>query len=262
MKKILVIAKQLEKHIKLKDIEKEFSSKFHSSLDGSFYFSPKKNQYIFYYKFNTIVFIGMTPEEVTYRVHNLSTKTLQFESLTQEYHLIIDDTIENAFLLTSNFVKIKTFHLNFLEVISLNIAQSVILDYYETVVESFLPRSTSFYEEIQQTWEIQLRSKEILKIGASALSLKHEIVANLFLLDKPEVTWDDSALEKLYDNLYTLFDLRDRFKSLEYKLNMINDDIVFLNELLNYRKGHMMEIIVILLIAFEIVITLFDHFVK
>ena len=92
--------------------------------------------------------------------------------------------------------------------------------------------------------------------------MKHEIVNNLFLLDKPEVTWDDSVIEKFYDHLYVFFDLKDRFRALEYKINMINDDIIFLNELLNYRTGHMMEIIIILLIAFEISITLFDHFMR
>lgn len=257
-----IIAKQLDKKVKLKDIESEFKSKFHASLDGSYYYSPKKHQYIFYYKFNTIVFLWFTQEEVEFRVNALSGKNPVLDSLSQEYSLEVDEKSELQFSITSDVVKLKNNSLNYLEVLCLNIAQSVILDYYETVVESFIPRSTSFYEEIKQTGRVSMRDKEILKIGASALSMKHEIVANLFLLDKPEVTWDDSTVEKFYDSLYVFFDLKDRFRALEYKINMINDDIVFLNEILNYRKGHLMEVIIILLIAFEIGFTLFEHFMK
>lgn len=262
MRKISVQASQLDNKITIKEIEREFQSRFTASIDGSHYLIPKKWKYIFYYKFNTIVFIWFTQEEVSFRLSNLKDSHEKYEEISQEYQIIVDPKLEKDFLITQNFVKISSEDLMYFEIISILLAQSVVLDYYEIVIESLSPKNITFYEEIKKTGKINLPDKEILKIWASALSIKHQIVSNLFLLDKPEITWDDGVVEKFYENLYSFLDLKDRFRALEYKINMIHDDIVFLNELLNYKKWHLMEVIIILLIAFEIGFTLFEHFFK
>jgi len=91
--------------------------------------------------------------------------------------------------------------------------------------------------------------------------MKHHIVSDLYLLDKPDIIWDDSSLESFYESLYKFFDLSSRFTSLEYKLNIMTENVTFLHEILNYKKGHFLEWIIIYLILFEIVFALLEHFV-
>jgi hypothetical protein len=74
MKNLKINSYKLPKELRLSHIEKEFSAKFNHSLDGSYYISLENgSKYIFYYKFNVIVFFGLTDEEINFRLTNLAT---------------------------------------------------------------------------------------------------------------------------------------------------------------------------------------------
>lgn len=82
------------------------------------------------------------------------------------------------------------------------------------------------------------------------------------MLDKPEIIWDDISLEHLYNALYNFFDINDRFKAIEYKLNFMSENISFLHEVIDSKKAHFLERIIIWLIVVEIVFTLIDFVEK
>ena len=68
--------------------------------------------------------------------------------------------------------------------------------------------------------------------------------------------WDDIVLEKFYNALYKFYDLSDRFEALEYKLDLMNGDIEFLNDIASYKHSSFLEWIIIFLILFEIFMSL------
>ena len=86
---------------------------------------------------------------------------------------------------------------------------------------------------------------------------KQDLVASLYLLDKPDETWDDQMLDTLYREAVEMFELKDRYKTVDYKLRMTQENLELIAELLQYRNANLLEWAIILLIAVEIVLFLF-----
>ena len=89
---------------------------------------------------------------------------------------------------------------------------------------------------------------------------KNDIVETLALFDKPEATWEDPDLDKLYMKLREELELDDRFRALEAKLRMIQETLVLLVDLSQYRATWRLEMTVVLLILFEVLLMLWQMF--
>lgn len=262
MKNLKINSYKLPKELRLSHVEKEFSAKFNHSLDGSYYISLENgSKYIFYYKFNVIVFFGLTDEEINFRLTNLATAIWKEKfntEIRQDAELIQNPKMKLDFLITEDSISLKKIDDGYIEVISIIIAQSVALEYYEIMIEQIFPKNASFYDELKRTGNFHMKQKDILQFWANILSIRHTIVNDLFLLDKPDVLWDEILLEKFYNVLYKFYDLHDRFEALEYKLDLMNGDIEFLNDIASYKHSSFLEWIIIFLILFEIFMSLWE----
>ena len=260
MKNLKINSYKLPKEIRLSHIESEFSAKFNHSLDGSYYISIENGlKYVFYYKFNVIVFFGFSDEETAFRLTKLaqSCGREKFDmDINQEAMLLENSKMKLDFLISEDTISLKKIDIWYIEVISIIIAQTVALEHYEIMIEQIFPKNASFYDELKLTGNFHMKQKDILKFWANILSIRHTIVNDLFLLDKPDVLWDDIVLEKFYNALYKFYDLSDRFEALEYKLDLMNGDIEFLNDIASYKHSSFLEWIIIFLILFEIFMSL------
>lgn len=86
------------------------------------------------------------------------------------------------------------------------------------------------------------------------------MVNDLFLLDKPNILWDNEEAEKLYNMLSSTLELKDRFEIVEHKLTHLKENITLALDLFNHKHSEVLEWIIILLIAFEIVMGLIEFF--
>jgi uncharacterized Rmd1/YagE family protein len=73
--------------------------------------------------------------------------------------------------------------------------------------------------------------------------------------EKPDLLWDHPELDRLYGRLEAEFELGDRSRSIERKLEVIGDAANILLNLVMDKRSHRLEIAVVLLIAFEIVVS-------
>ncbi|SMF36285.1 hypothetical protein [Pseudobacteriovorax antillogorgiicola] len=63
-------------------------------------------------------------------------------------------------------------------------------------------------------------------------------------------------MDELYSDLRAMFDLDERFQALEYKLQLIQQSLELLVDTSRDRRLYWVEMAIVLLIVFEIVITL------
>ena len=76
------------------------------------------------------------------------------------------------------------------------------------------------------------------------------IIDNIYILDVPDIAWEDTELNKLHSGLRKVFDLSARFRELDYKLQSVIDNLQLITDLMNNREGHLLEWIVIILIFY------------
>ena len=89
-------------------------------------------------------------------------------------------------------------------------------------------------------------------------SILQSTIPRLALLDKPDIVWEHSDLESIYQNMRTMFELDDRFKNIEYKIQYIQNSSEIFLSLLRDRRAQALELIIIFLIALEILLFLPD----
>jgi hypothetical protein len=72
---------------------------------------------------------------------------------------------------------------------------------------------------------------------------------------KTDLVWDRPDLERLYARLQDEYELTERAEALSRKLKLISDTAEMLTDMINTQRWLRLEIMIVLLILFEIVIT-------
>jgi uncharacterized Rmd1/YagE family protein len=106
------------------------------------------------------------------------------------------------------------------------------------------------------------RPKELLREIGSVLLIQTSTVGRVEIAEKPEMAWDDPELDRLYERLSVEYELRDRDSALTRKLELISRTAEMYLELLHNRRSLRVEWYIVFLIAVEIVLILYDIFVK
>ena len=102
------------------------------------------------------------------------------------------------------------------------------------------------------------RVGDLVRFIGTCMETKNDIIATLALFDKPDATWDDAELDRLYNALRAELEIDDRFRALESKLRMIQENLVLLVDLSQHRSTWRLEMTVVVLIMFEVLISLWQ----
>jgi uncharacterized Rmd1/YagE family protein len=141
----------------------------------------------------------------------------------------------------------------------LNIGQSVALEYYEVLTDELITSSKHYILELEKHGKLSISKTNLLKYIGRVLNVKNSIVDNLYILDDPNLVWDNEELNLLNRQLKVNFDINTRFKDLDYRLQIVENNLTLFTDVLNVRESSRLEWVVIILIALEIVIALFFH---
>ena len=80
-------------------------------------------------------------------------------------------------------------------------------------------------------------------------------------MEKPDVLWERPNLERFYGRLEDEYELKERADVLTRKLTVISDTAQALADIIDTERSLRLEMIIVLLIAVEIVISVY-HLVK
>lgn len=153
-------------------------------------------------------------------------------------------------------------------IIALLLAQSAAMDYYEADVSEILARTERITRELGQRGQLSGlwgglgsgRVGDVERFIGHCIQTKNEVVETLALFDKPAEAWEDEALDRLFTRLRRMLELDDRFRALEYRLRTIQDSLVLLVDLARGRSSYRLELLIVLLIVFEVALMLFQSF--
>ena len=88
------------------------------------------------------------------------------------------------------------------------------------------------------------------------------MVGRAEITEKPEVLWDNPGLEGLFARLEDEFEIRERHVAIERKLNLISVTAHTVLELLGSKHSLRVEWYILLLIVLEILLTLYQLFLR
>ena len=146
------------------------------------------------------------------------------------------------------------------QVVGLLVAQSAAMDYYEDDVNQIIERTEAITKQLAAHGRMRGQVRSLVRFIGHCIETKNEVVSTLALFDKPESTWEQEALDRLFVRLRKMLEIDDRFRTLEYRLRMIQESLVLLVDLSRGQSTYRLEVLVVLLILLELGVMIFQIF--
>lgn len=261
---LAIKAIQIAEAIQLKKFRAEFSKPPQSTSSGELFYVFENNRYVSVFNYGVIVFAGydeLGQSDFVRFAKNYCDNVLE-KPFAEEYNLSFapqekPEILNEQVVLPEHFTKNQA-----IKIVMLNVAQSAGLDFYEYLVDEMLTGTQAYTKQLENLGTIKVSKKNLLKFIGKMLNIKNSIVDNLYILDDPAMVWDDPDLEWLNRNLKDIFDILARFKDLDYRLKIVEDNLTLFSDLLQHRESAYLEWIVIGLILIEVLDALFGQLLK
>ncbi len=212
------------------------------------------------FPFGSIVFVNLQHHEIVDIVNHLMTvdHTLINPNYgyTDDYKLELtqeDESVDYDAMWVHNLADYQT------GILSVVLAKSVALEKVEADIEDLLDEIEPIIDRLQHG-NLSARDDTVAKIASRILRFKYSTVSYIMLLDKPDITWNDSDAEMMYTNLSRVFELDERYDKLQAKSSTLMDILQMFTSLAQHRKSNSLEWVIIILIGVEIVISLVDFY--
>ena len=236
--------------LNMKGIRALLGGKLINSSPQELQFQYGEYSYLFVYPFGCLVFFNMRSEDIETEIVKLKTTVGGVLELptSENYEVIVGETPRVEF----EFLELKKLTQDHVRLVAMCLGQSAGLEYFENKADLMLSDTTNLIENLARRGRLPLSNKHLLQVIGSTASTRQSILTNLAILDPPAETWKSKELEKLYRELHQNFDLEIRFRSLDRKLSLLQDNIEIIVDLASARKATLLEVAILVLIAIEV----------
>ena len=140
------------------------------------------------------------------------------------------------------------------------LAKSVVLAHDEREVAKVFEIIEPFAKELADHGRTRRDRKGVMQLIGNALLVQHRVSGRVAIGEKPDALWERPDLERLYARLEDEYELRERVDALNRKLAVVAETADTLADIIDTRRTLRLELIIVALIAFEVVITLYQIF--
>jgi uncharacterized Rmd1/YagE family protein len=209
------------------------------------------------FDFGAVVFFGVDPVRREAVVREISQRVSETQPpRTEEFLVDVEPGARGEVTFDRVIVAELTWPVR--QIVGLLVAQSAAMDYYEDDVQDILTRSDRITRDLAERGRLRGRVKKLVQFIGSCILTKNDVVETLALFDKPEATWEQEPLDRLYTALRKMLEIDDRFRALEYRLRVIQDNLVLLVDLSQQRRNLVLEVSIFLLILVELIVMLWQ----
>jgi len=252
-----VLSYQIADSIDIRQFKAAFKAELHYSDSDELFYIMGTDQFIYVFKYGVVCFLNYDSIRISSFLQLIEPfcKNLFEESLSEEF---IIETNASEYRIGYNKIEIVNPDISVLRLIMLNVSQSVSLDYYSELTTRMLEETNSHTQKLERRGRLDISGKGLKRFIGKTLLLKNRIAENLYIFDSPPETWENERLNKIDIELKRTFDLQERFRNISEGLQIIKDNLELFKDILQYRNSNMLEWIVIVLIAVEVLNLLFD----
>jgi uncharacterized Rmd1/YagE family protein len=211
------------------------------------------------FRYGVAVLIGLSPEDERAFLERIASRIggrlapFEEETATVELTSETEDQVP-----AGGPIQVREMSPERLLVISDVLAKSVVLALGEREVAKVFEVIEPFARELATHGQTRRNRKAILKLIGNALLVQHRVSGRVAVTEKPDALWDRPDLERLYARLEDEYELRERVDALNRKLAVVAETAQTLADIIDTRRALRLEFIVVVLIAFEIIVTFYQ----
>ena len=101
--------------------------------------------------------------------------------------------------------------------------------------------------------------RRVMQHIGDVLATQQRLVGRAQISEKPDILWDHPELDRLYARLEAEYELGERARMIDRKLEVVGETADVLLNLVQNKRSVRLELAIIALIAFEIVLSLYDR---
>ena len=144
--------------------------------------------------------------------------------------------------------------------ISYAIEQSIMLGNFEDSIKKTLEETEHIPLDLAENGRVPMSRKDIAKERGRLFITKSNIYLHFELLDTPEFFWEYPELDIYYQSMRKYLELQPRIEILNRKMNVMQEILAILADEQNHKHSSILEWIIIILIAIEIILFILNDF--
>jgi uncharacterized Rmd1/YagE family protein len=211
------------------------------------------------FRYGVAVLIGLSPEDETGFLERLKPRIGgKLERFEEESAVVAlaggtEDQVQ-----AGGPIQLRDMLLERLLVIADVLAKSVALAHDEREVAKVFEIIEPFAKELADHGRTRRDRKGVLQLIGNALLVQHRVSGRVAIGEKPDALLDRPDLERLYARLEDEYELRERVDTLNRKLAVVAETADTLADIIDTRRSLRLELVVVVLIAFEIIVTFYQ----
>lgn len=214
------------------------------------------------YRFGVVVLVGLTPLEEDDVLAQIKPRvTGPRQRIDDESAVVVVAPQEDEKIPPGGPITLRELNAQRFLVISDALAKSVALGRDERLVNSVFDTIEPFAVGLASSGRTPRRRRTMLKLIGEALLVQHRVSGRVAVEDKPDILWDRPDLERLWQRLNDEYELDERAQTLKRKLDVIVETARSLTDVIEANQTTRLELVIIILIAGEIVLSLMQMFV-
>lgn len=214
------------------------------------------------FRYGVVVFIGLSAPEESAFLDRLKSRLFGLINPHEEETAKIQVARDSEEIPVGGPVLVREFSLERLLIVADALAKSVVLGRGEREVANVFDTIEPFARELASSGRTSKSRTAMLKLLGEALLVQHRVSGRVAVGEKPDVLWDRPDLERLYARLEDEYELSERVDTLNRKLAVIAETATTLADIIDTKRSLRLEIIVVVLIAFEVVVAAYDIYVR
>ena len=109
------------------------------------------------------------------------------------------------------------------ELISLVVAQSVAMEYFEGDLDALVDALEVRSRLLAAEGALRGSAREMMRFIGRGMTIRSQVIHTLSLLESPGATWENESLNKLYHALRAAFEIEERYRALDHELGIVQD---------------------------------------
>jgi uncharacterized Rmd1/YagE family protein len=139
-------------------------------------------------------------------------------------------------------------------IVTLVVAQSAAMEYYESDLDALIDELEKRSKQLATTGRLHGSARQMMRFIGEGMTMHSEVIHTLSLIESPGVTWENEALDQLYRELRTAFEIEERYRALDHELRIVQDNLALMVDMARQRRFEFLEIAVAVFVALETIL--------
>lgn len=213
-------------------------------------------------RYGAVVLFGLEPLEEVHFLQQLAPLVQAPFAQPESEETTLACSAERTEAIENDTIHLHQFDAERLQLVAEVLAKSIALSHYEKSVATVFGDIEPLAVKLESHGKGGRKSRELLQYIGSALRIQHQTIGRAEIGEKPELLWEHPELERLYHRLSDEYELNERQLALDSKLQLVSTTATTLLDLLHNRRSLRVEWYITILIVVEILLTLYEMFLR